>query len=325
MAFSVFLMVILYRKVNLTQLKSVIMEMNPAFVAMAILLTFANYFWRAIRWRYLLLPIKKAKVSNLFSSTIIGYMANSILPARLGEFVRAYVLAKKERTAAAPVFATLVIDRLCEGFTIMLTLAAVLIFLNFPPEMQGTLTAIRTGGGTIFLTYLAVIAFLVILRLQTAHTLKIVEALLKFFPQSFSEKIISLLCSFITGIRISTNGHHLVAIVMSTMLIWVLTIMPIDLILCSAGINLPFSVSMFTMVLIVFAALIPSSPGSIGTFHFACYKGLTAFNVLENKALGIAMVLHAIWFFPVIFAGLYYLWKDRISLKTIQNKAINIT
>jgi uncharacterized membrane protein YbhN (UPF0104 family) len=84
------------------------------------------------------------------------------------------------------------------------------------------------------------------------------------------------------------------------------------------GINLPITASMFVMVLLVFAVMVPASPGYIGTYHYACFKGLSAFGIPESTAVSIALVIHATGFFPVIISGMYYLWKNKLSLNELQ-------
>jgi len=74
---------------------------------------------------------------------------------------------------------------------------------------------------------------------------------------------------------------------------------------------------MFILVFLVFAVMVPASPGYIGTFHAACMYGLLAFNVPKEQALCVAIVMHAINFFPVIALGFLCLWKDGISFSSL--------
>jgi hypothetical protein len=71
------------------------------------------------------------------------------------------------------------------------------------------------------------------------------------------------------------------------------------------------------VVLLVFAVMVPASPGFIGTYHYACFKGLSAFGISESKSISIALVLHSVAFFPVILAGFYHLWRGKMSLGAI--------
>jgi hypothetical protein len=245
-------------------------------------------------------------------------MANNVLPARLGEFVRAYVLAQREGLQTPTVFASLVIDRLFDGFTVMLILLFTLFTLRLPQGLSESETVLRTGGIVTFVLYAGVVAFLFLLKRQTMRTLAWTGVLLKPFPQQLSERIIPLLGSFIGGIRMSSKGGHIAAVLVSSLFVWVFCIIPVDLVLQGFGIHLPITASMFILVLLVFAVMVPASPGFIGTYHYACFKGLSAFGIPESTAVSIALVLHGNAFFPVIVAGFYYLWRNKISLNMVR-------
>src|ERR1035437_8881481 len=95
-------------------------------------------------------------------------------------------------------------------------------------------------------------------------------------------------------------------------------VLPVDMTLRVFGIHLPITASMFILVLLVFAVMVPASPGFIGTYHYACFKGLSAFGIEESISVSIALVIHGISFFPVIIAGFYHLWRNKISLNTVR-------
>ncbi len=86
---SLIFVVLLLLKIDFGKLLAAFREMDWRYLLPAVGFTFISYYFRAVRWRFLLLPIKKTLMDNLFAATIIGYMANNLLPARLGEFVRA--------------------------------------------------------------------------------------------------------------------------------------------------------------------------------------------------------------------------------------------
>ena len=116
----------------------------------------------------------------------------------------------------------------------------------------------------------------------------------------------------------SSNGGHIAAVLLSSMTVWTLCVMPVDLVLIGFGIHLPVTASMFILVLLVFAVMVPASPGYIGTYHSACFMGLSAFGIEKSIALSVALVLHGIGFFPVIVAGFYHLWRGKISLNMVR-------
>lgn len=319
-AISAFFLFLLFRKIDFHKLADAFRELDYRYLAPALLLTFVSYFLRAVRWKFLLMPIKPTRLSNLFPSTLIGYMANNLLPARLGEFVRAYSLGLKEEIGTSAVFASLVVDRLCDGFTVLLVLLITFFTVRLPAGMEQIQRGMVTGGYVTFALYVAVLAFLALLKKRTDWTVRLVARLLTPFSARFSDQLTGQMRSFIAGIRISNRPAVLAGILVSSLLIWASAIWPVDLVLRSFGVTLPVTASMFIMVFLVFAVMVPASPGYVGTYHFACVTALSAFAIGSEKALSIALVIHGLSFFPVIVAGLYYLWRDKLSLSKISAK-----
>jgi len=307
----------LFRKIDFAKLVAALFHMDFRYLAPAIALTFASYFFRALRWQVLLMPMKKTHLHHLFPATIIGYMANNLLPARLGEFVRAYVLGEKESLDKSAVFATLVLDRLFDGFTVILILVATFFTVRLPAGMETVQHGLVVGGYVTLTFYIAVIAFIILLKKQTLRTLNLAAKFLKPFPEKVSEKLIPAFASFIEGLRLSSRPWDLLLLLSSSMVIWTLAVYALDMVLRAFGVFLPATAAMFIMVFLVFAVMVPASPGYVGTYHAACVYGLMAFNVQLEKALSVALMVHAVNFFPVIVLGIYYLWRDKLSLSEL--------
>jgi len=220
------------------------------------------------------------------------------------------------------VFATLVLDRLFDGFTVLVILLVTFFTVKLPAGMEKVQQGLVVGGYVTLLLYLVVIVFLVFLKRRTTSTLKLVSVLLRPFPAKLAGKVIPLLGSFIAGIRLTSRPAELLALVVSSMFIWLTAVWPIDLILRAFGIHLPISASMFIMVLLVFAVMVPAAPGYVGTYHLACVTGLMAFAIQKELALGVALIIHGIGFFPVILAGFYCLWRGNLSLGRISDSSL---
>ena len=248
-------------------------------------------------------------------------MANNILPARLGEFVRAYVLAEKESLETSSVFATLVIDRLFDGFTVIVILVITFFTVELPAGMEKVQAGLLLGGYVTLALYAAVIGFLLLLKKQTVRTLALVNRILKPFPVSLSEKVIPVLGAFIQGLRLSPRTGDRLFLFGSSVIIWALAVYALDMVLRSFGIFLPVTASMFIMVFLVFAVMVPASPGYVGTYHAACVYGLMAFNIELEKALSVSLLVHGVNFFPVIVLGMYYLWRNKVSLNEVRAKS----
>ncbi|HOP40690.1 MAG TPA: lysylphosphatidylglycerol synthase transmembrane domain-containing protein, partial [Geobacteraceae bacterium] len=247
-------------------------------------------------------------------------MANNLLPARIGELVRVYVLGEKEGIDKGTVFASLVLDRLFDGFSVLLILVVTLFALQVPGADAEIRPALKMGGYVTVAVYLGILVFLLLLKRNTMAMLRFAGFLLKPISSRIAEKVIPLLGSFIKSIRLSSRPVILAGLLGSSFLIWAFAIWPIDLALRSFGIALPLTASLFIMVLLVIAVMVPASPGYVGTYHYACFKALTVFGISGEKALSVALVIHAINFFPITLLGLYYLLKGRMSLSRLGKK-----
>jgi hypothetical protein len=315
---SLFFLFLLFRKIDFNKILAALGEMDYRYLVLAIIFTFISYFLRAVRWQLLLLPMKKTLMRNLFPATIIGYMANNLLPARLGEFVRAYVLGEKEKLDKSAVFASLVLDRLFDGFTVILILVITFFTVELPAGMEKIQHGLVVGGYVTLAFYIAVIAFIIFLKKQTVRALHLTARVLKPLPARVSEKVIPVLGSFIEGLRLSARPLDVLLLISSSLVIWAFAVWSLDMVLRSFGIFLPITAPMFIMVFLVFAVMVPASPGYVGTYHAACVYGLMAFNVQMEKALSIALMVHGVNFFPVIILGVYYLWRDKLTLSAVR-------
>ncbi|GAB4296077.1 MAG: lysylphosphatidylglycerol synthase transmembrane domain-containing protein [Desulfuromonadia bacterium] len=310
---------LLIRGVNLPLLQQALLSMNPIYLLPAVLTTFISYLFRAKRWQYILAPIRTIPLSPLFSATIVGYMANNILPARLGELVRAHLLARRESLPTSQVLATLVIDRLWDGLTVLLILVVTLFTVSLPPGMESVQRSMIRGGYLLSLGYLASLALLVILKRHQRGGAPLMETLGKLLPRGGGESIGRLLESFLSGLSVATPTLLLRTLLVSV-LIWGFALWPVDLILRSFGIILPLPGSTLILVFLVFAVMVPAAPGYLGTFHLACVYGLKAFRIENEAAMSVAIVLHAINFFPVILAGVISLVTSRTPLSSLTGK-----
>ena len=121
-----------FRKVDFGQMLAAFKQANYWLFIPAMALIFFSHFLRTVRWQYLMAPIAHVRLRTLFSSLMIGYMANTFLPAHLGEFVRAYLVGKKNPVSGSAVFATIVIERIIDVFTLLILMALTIVVFPFP-------------------------------------------------------------------------------------------------------------------------------------------------------------------------------------------------
>src|SRR3989337_1509904 len=122
------------RKIEWSLLKDALKDANYWYVIPTLILTLLVYIVRAIRWQGLLSHIKQVSVLNLLSITCIGFMANNILPARVGEVLRPFLLYKKENVKFSTSVATVIVERIFDMLALIIFTAVTIALL---PDYSG--------------------------------------------------------------------------------------------------------------------------------------------------------------------------------------------
>ena len=144
-----------FRKVDFSQMGQAFAGADYWLLAPILAIIFLSLLLRAWRWQYLLAPIGQVKLPVLFASLVIGYMANTFLPAHLGEVVRAYHARGKTGISASAIFATIVVERLIDIFALLILMGMALVVFPFPGWVQ--------KSGIIMLVLVAVLFVLLLL------------------------------------------------------------------------------------------------------------------------------------------------------------------
>src|SRR6516165_567170 len=118
------LVVLFLRNVDLRRVALEIAHAQFGWLALSLLTMLVNLAIRSLRWQYLLEPLGSASFANAFRATAVGFAASSVLPARAGEVIRPYFLARRERLSATGAFATVILERLLDLITVLVLLAA---------------------------------------------------------------------------------------------------------------------------------------------------------------------------------------------------------
>jgi glycosyltransferase 2 family protein len=312
----------LYLAFHNTDLHRIYHSMQSTSIPLIIIVGFLTvilYLLRALRWFHLLEPIKKIGLGSLFSSTVIGFAANCVLPARLGEFIRANYIGRMGGISKSSSLGTIVVERLFDTFTILLIFAFVMFFIDFPGEWVSAGRALRTGGLLLFVLFLAAIALLIILKQKTAIFLAVFEKALLFLPKKQRHKLITLLYGFSKGLVFVKGPSQFIAVLFYSLTLWGLSVAQIYVLGLSMGLSLPFMAPFFILVLLCFSVVLPSAPGYIGTFHVACQYGLIFYGFSRANALSMAIILHAAGFIPTVLLGLLAFSLHHISLRSLSN------
>jgi hypothetical protein len=298
-----------FRKVDIYRTWVVIRNSELWLLALVIIITFFQFVIRAWRWYILLETIKKTGFSNRLSSILIGFAANCILPARLGEFIRANYLGYTEKISRISAFGTIVIERIFDGLILLLILLIGLLGTTFTEELNAASGSLRATGLSLFLIYVLLIVFLVGFKYKTDSFLTFLERLLFPLSESLRSRIIAGVRNFALGLVPIKDIRGWTMAIFYSFLLWFSALYQVKLIACSIGLSIPFIATFLIMAMASFGVMIPSSPGYIGTFHLAVQYGFLLFGTTREEALSAAILLHAAFFFPtIIFGAIAFIW-----------------
>ena len=286
------------RNFQYAEFQVAVRQMNPWFFLPGVLVYFASMFLRALRWQRMLRPIKPMAFGNVFRYIILGYMANNLLPARLGEVIRAYVTGKREGVSRSASFASVVLERLFDGSTVVLILVVLLFF--FARLDHGWLWYTANISLAVFLGGLC---FLFLLVYKRTLALRILQGLLRPLPCVVSDKLLSIVRKFMTGLDLLRSPLDFLLSFGLSFVIWGVEALVYALFFQAFGLELPFAAALVTLVVVNLSAMIPSTPGLIGVFQFACVQSLGLYGVAAGKALAFSVALHATQIVPVTLLG----------------------
>jgi glycosyltransferase 2 family protein len=289
---------------------------DGGLLAVAVIVTGLTYGMRAWRWQSLLAPIGRTRFLNAFTTTVIGFAASALLPARAGEVIRPYLLARRERLNPASAFATIVLERLLDLATVLLLFSA-FVFTVGPGVITGDpgqLARVKLGGG---LAALAAVGGLAVLFGLAGHPERLGRAALRVervLPERLARLVASLVETFARGLAVMRDPARLIAALALSFPMWMSIAAGIWLTSRAFHITFPYPASFLVMTILVVGVAAPT-PGAIGGFHLAYQFAVTTFFGADvDRATGAAIVLHAISFVPVTLLGVVFMMREGLTL-----------
>jgi uncharacterized protein (TIRG00374 family) len=298
------------------EVKEAFRDANYFLVALSLPVYFLGLWMRTIRWQYLLRPVKRISTIRLYPVVIIGLMANNLIPARVGELARAYVLGQRERISKTTSLGTIAVDRLFDGVTLVPMLFLVGAFagheahfdvpvlgkLNF--EGLGIVMSILFGLG---IGFLCLLAFVDGVRRQFNRLVKLV------LPARLEDRVENLMDSFLDGLHALKSPVDLGVALFFSVVSWTLEATMYWMVALAFDIHEGFHVFLLLTAASNLAIAIIASQGGVGPFEIVVKETLVAFGVGTSLSSAYAIGLHAILLFPVTAIGLYLIWSMKLT------------
>jgi hypothetical protein len=264
---------------------------------------YAIQLWaKTERWAQLL-ERGSVRLRVLFSTMMVGYTINTLLPARLGEVARIYLLHKRANVPAGRTLSTIVFERLLDVATVVLLLGIALLSVDFPESMRFMLLL----GTVLLIVGLAGLVLVALLPPRLYSSIIERAPILMRVPfKGTIEAGFTLLVEVVRTRRgVLAFGWSIPA--------WLTLVAGTHFVLLGFGLDVPIWASMVLVGATSLGMTLPSSPGYVGVFHWLAAESLALFGVAESAAETAALVLHIVGFAPVTLLGLYYVWADGLG------------
>ena len=288
-----------FKDFNFIDFKLSIQQIDFVYFLFATIFLWGSVWLRGLRWKWLFKESSSPSVSSLYRAELIGYFGNNVLPLRLGELLRTYIVGKENNFSKSFVFGTVVLERLMD--MLALTFFGIILLFLYPFEEEWISDYLLKGGAVI----LIIILTLIILS--------------RFKPNNTDNKFLSILNQILDGL-LSIRKQRVIPVVFSSFLIWSIYLLDVYFIQRAFQFNLSWTQTLAVLVISSLVLSIPSAPGMIGTFHAAVkYTMVDLFAFTPNEGNSFAILMHAYGYILFTLLGAYYFLKSQFHEHAINN------
>ncbi len=283
-------------------------DANYWYVAPAVVVLFLSFWLRCYRWSVLMRPVAAITPRRLFAYSIIGYMANNLIPARAGELIRAYVLGERERVSTMGALGAIAVERLFDGcvLVLMLLTAGAVAGLG-----DGRLQAIAIASAALFSVALVVFYWF---TLREERTYRAADFILARLPASVGERLSPHLRSLIGALRSVHDWRSFLLVVFFSILGWTVEAGAYAIVGLAFDIKVSFAHYVLLLAAANLAIIIPTFFGGAGPFEWAAKLVMVNAGVAGGLAAAYAIVAHAVVVAPATVVGLILLWTFGIPI-----------
>lgn len=297
------------RNLNGEELRHAFARADLRLVGLAVLTTLQTYLIRAWRWQTMLRPLGHVHFGPAFRTTVIGFTATFLLPARVGEVLRPYLLARQERLSFSAAFATIILERAFDLTAVLILFAVATPFLGIDVGAET-----RLAGQAAAVAAVVGLAALFVFAGHPERVGQWADRLGRWLPARLGATVSLFARKFAEGLAVMRRPQALVISLAWSLALWVSICVGIWLVSRAFGLTVPFTGSFLVVMYLVIGVSAPT-PGGFGGFHVMYQLAVTTyFGATVDEAAAAAIVLHLVSFVPVAVLGLLFMWQDGLSL-----------
>jgi glycosyltransferase 2 family protein len=289
------------------EIRDALARVDWRLLPLALLLLYTGIAIRAYRWHILLRPVRDIPTREVFPVMIVGYAANNVLPLRAGELVRAWVLGQRYGVRKTAALATIAVERLFDGVTMLLFVGGAATVVGLNAELQH----VALVAAAVFA---AAIAGLVVLLAGGSLRDRLLGLVLGPLPERLAVRVERMAESFLAGLGVLSRRRDLALVAATSVIAWGFEASMYWTVAQAFGDPLAGAVTPVAALLVTaianLATLVPSGPGYVGTFEAGMLLAVNgALGIGRGLALSYAVLLHVLLWLPVTVWGAIEWWR----------------
>jgi uncharacterized protein (TIRG00374 family) len=306
-----------FRHVKLDELGAALGRVNGRWLLASVCVSLLIMVFRAWRWQLELRPLEHVPLGRLWVITAVAYMAINLLPVRLGEVVRPWLLSRRSHVSFSNVVGNIVVEKTLDSVLILFyILVGLLTVENLP---------IWVRRGALFPAVGAALLVSLVLLFWWRGEAFVDRWVLHRLPTRFGGNLKKVLASMADGMRVIPNTTLLLAVFVVSLVLWFLPILSSYIMILAFDLNVPFSAALVVFIFVGFGTALPNLPGMIGPYQYACQLALGLFGVSDVDGLAYGLVLNAVQFLTLIVQGLIALPIAGVSIAEIRRARAGVT
>ena len=325
---SVVLLALFVLTVDVGGMIDALSEAEYVYVVPAAAMYLVSLFFRSLRWRLLLMHMKRVPVARLYPVVVVGYMANNLLPMRMGELVRTHFVGEREGVSKTAALMTIFVERTFDALTLLLFIAATALFVPLGglaqgfEEWSGLPWPLLAAGMTV--PFIGAFGALLLLAHLPDRARSAAGAAVRLAPQRLGTRLLGLVEMLLHGLAPLRNPGTVARLLALSVPIWLFEAALFYLVGLSFGMDGLYgsAAEMATAMVLVTAianigSSVPAAPGGLGLFELVARETLVLLplgSVDRALAGGFAALVHAVLILPMIVLGQALLWWHHVSL-----------
>jgi uncharacterized protein (TIRG00374 family) len=281
-AISIVALWLVLRGVDVGQTIDLLSRAQPAWILLGALFLSTDLALRALRWQRLLRPIATVRYPPMLGYLLVGYLANNILPARLGELVRSHYLGDREGISRASALGTVVVERVVDLVAVVGIASVALLVLSIRGVLAG---AVLVGAAVAGLFLVALALGIVAHRLPGADRAR---AAVERWPQ-----VRELAARLQGGLAVAGRPRTLAEALGVSAVAWTVAILAWAAIGQSIGVELSMGQAALLASGVALASAIPAGPSNLGTFELAARAIGEVIGIPAESAFALGLLVHA--------------------------------